>query len=194
MLTAAKALFLSGGYDAVTANAVAREAGVAVGTIYGRFGNKDGLVQAVQVVLLKQFEEAVSVCEASPEWTQTQPNHIIRVLIVSLAQLLTDHADILTPVMRHASTNPETALLGKSSYENMRLAFLRAACRAEPLIRHPDPAGTINSCFTIAYATFARTLGLGSSPEAADAASLPVLAKDLGAMCEAFLFHGQAGH
>lgn len=187
MLASATELFVAGGYEAVTASEVGRRAGVAVGTIYSRFVNKDGLVRAVQSALLAQFEQAVRDRAASPEWTKTPPPGLMATLIHTLAQLLADHAAILQPVMKHAAVDPETAMLGKSGYEQLRTAFLHAAERAWPLMHHADPAGAVDSCFKIAYATFARALGLGSSPDAADVAGLPKLAADLGAMCEAFL-------
>lgn len=188
MLACATTLFLAGGYEAVTASAVAREADVAVGTLYGRFGNKDGLVHAVQQALLLRLQEAVTELEASPEWQAARPEDLIGTLIRSLAGLLSDHADSLQPIMRQAAFDPETARLGKVGYEHLRTAFLRASERAWPLIRHPDPEDAVESCFTIAYAALARALGLGSSPDVANVEALPKLTGDLVAMCDAYLF------
>jgi len=188
MLSCATTLFLAGGYEAVTAGAVAREADVAVGTIYGRFGSKDGLVHAVQQALLGRFQDAVTGLEASPEWRKTQPEALIGALIRSLAGLLSDHADSLQPIMRQAAFDPETARLGKVGYEHLRTQFSRASERAWPLIRHADPEDAVESCFTIAYAALARALGLGSSPDAANVEALPKLTADLVAMCDAYLF------
>lgn len=187
MLASATELFLAGGYEAVTASEVARRAGVAVGTIYSRFVNKDGLVRAVEAGLLSRFEEGVRDLASSPEWTAVPPREVIATLIRTLARLLADHAPILQPVMKHAAVDPETAALGKSAHERLRTTFLHAAERAWPLMHHRDPAGAVDSCFKIAYATIARALGLGSSPDAADEAGLPKLAADVGEMCEAFL-------
>lgn len=189
MLDAATTLFLEGGYDAITANLVSQQSGVAVGTLYGRFGNKDGLVRAVQVHLLAQFETSVSALERSPALRDTRVEDLVPVLITSLLSLLAEHASMLQPIMRRAADDPETAERGRASHERLRSAFLHAAAPVLPAIRcHDDPADAMNSCFTIAYAAFARALGLGSGPDTTDISGLPKLARDLGAMCQAFLF------
>lgn len=47
MLDAAEALFAAGGSDAVTVDAVVREAHTSVGAFYGRFGDRHGLLVAM---------------------------------------------------------------------------------------------------------------------------------------------------
>src|SRR4051794_15690009 len=47
LLDAAKELFLEGGYDGVSLEAVARHAGCARQTVYNRFGSKEALFRAM---------------------------------------------------------------------------------------------------------------------------------------------------
>lgn len=61
MLDAAEALFAAGGSDAVTVEAVVREANTSVGAFYGRFGDRDGLLAAMH----DRFLESLSAVAAT---------------------------------------------------------------------------------------------------------------------------------
>jgi AcrR family transcriptional regulator len=53
LLEAAVRLLESGGYESVTTNAIAKEAGTSVGTVYDYFGNKEELL----IALLERYRE-----------------------------------------------------------------------------------------------------------------------------------------
>jgi len=188
MIAAATALFLAGGYEAVTASEVARGAGVAVGTIYGRFGNKDGLVKAVQAGLLAQIETAIDALGTSPGWPGAADGVLgVSDWIAALAALLDAHASDLQPIMQHAAIDPSTAEMGRGSYEHLYETFVAALADGREGAASVRGREACGHCFVIAYASFARALGLGTSPDAADRASLPTLTRVLGDMCEAYL-------
>ena len=57
MLDAAESLFASGGAEAVTIEAVVRQAETSVGSFYARFINRDGLLAAMHSRFLENFEK-----------------------------------------------------------------------------------------------------------------------------------------
>lgn len=59
LLDAAEAVLVADGPDAITVRAVAQQAGVAPMSVYNRFGNKDGLLDAVLVRAFTAFRVAL---------------------------------------------------------------------------------------------------------------------------------------
>jgi len=61
MLDAAEAIFAEGGENALTVEAVVKGANTSVGNFYGRFGDRDGLLQAMHERLLLRLGSAAHV-------------------------------------------------------------------------------------------------------------------------------------
>jgi len=60
MLIAAEQLLRSGGADAITVDALIARAGTSTGAFYGRFGNRDGLLEAMHERFLTGFGSQMS--------------------------------------------------------------------------------------------------------------------------------------
>ena len=58
MLDAAEVVFAEGGADALTVDAVVKRPEGSIGNFYGRFGDRDGLLQAMHGRFLERFDEA----------------------------------------------------------------------------------------------------------------------------------------
>jgi AcrR family transcriptional regulator len=68
ILDAARALALRDGPRAVGVAAIARESGAPVGTLYHRFGNRDGVLSAAWLRALVRFQErALATAAAAPD-------------------------------------------------------------------------------------------------------------------------------
>lgn len=68
MLDAALRLFIANGYDGTTIDAIAREAGVAVQTVYFKFGNKQTIIKELVDVRVAGDEEPIPTLER--EWVK----------------------------------------------------------------------------------------------------------------------------
>ena len=65
MLDAAEAVFAEGGGDALTVEAVVKGANTSIGNFYGRFGDRDGLLQAMHERFLLRIGGATHLAVAS---------------------------------------------------------------------------------------------------------------------------------
>lgn len=75
VIESAGALFVAKGYAATTVAAVARSAGVSVDTVYGLFGTKRGLLDAVMDVNVGGDDEPLQVLEReAPQQMRAEPD------------------------------------------------------------------------------------------------------------------------
>ncbi|HEX8605261.1 MAG TPA: TetR/AcrR family transcriptional regulator [Pseudoduganella sp.] len=174
-------------YDQVTLADICRRSGVSTGSLYGRVGGKDALLQVVQVRFLErlgaQFDgEAARIAACNCGLAQVVP-----AVVAGLGNLLRENAGVLRAFMLRAGVDPVIGAAGKrSALENhLRFARLLQSCRDE--IRHPCPARAVDTGLLLIYATQARFLGLDSSGRLDEAGSWSQLLDDLSDMMLAFL-------
>lgn len=114
ILTAARTLFERDGYAATTMAAIAREAGVALKTVYVAFETKSGLLRALWNLLLRGDEDDVAINDR--RWYQEvlaepDPERQIR-LGAHNARLVKERAGGIFAVIRSAATSdPDIAAL-----------------------------------------------------------------------------------
>jgi len=92
ILEAAVACFEEQGYDATTTAAIARRAGVAVGTLYGHFANKRGVLLELLDGTVRQIADHVVAGLDPLEWQRGSPRQRIRELIDAIF-----HAQTIRP-------------------------------------------------------------------------------------------------
>ncbi|WP_040262465.1 TetR/AcrR family transcriptional regulator [Pseudomonas massiliensis] len=188
LMTATREILHDGTFEHLTIAGISKRSGVSTGSIYARFKGKDELFRAVMALVLEEIDE---------EWAQ----HIERLgkqelrlqaLVPAAVGLLGDHlhrhAAMLRPFMAHAH-DEHVARRGKASFRLTSESFITLLLQAREEIHHPRPEHAVASCFTIAYAAFARFFGLGSAADAAGEGDWEALKQDLGDMCLGFLMH-----
>ena len=94
VLAAARDLSVKHGLELVTADAVAREAGVAKGTVFAHYGDMDGLLSHVLLDRLKSLR-ATAAAEAEESPTLTDPVGLLMRRIMALIEVITDSPTIL---------------------------------------------------------------------------------------------------
>jgi AcrR family transcriptional regulator len=127
ILSAARELFVAKGYGRTTMSEVARDAGVAVETVYAAFRNKPSLLRQVWYVGFRGDDDDLRLLER-PE---------MRAVLAEpdLATRLRAHADLITPVLRRVGPLL-VALRGAAATEPAAAAML-----AEVDQRRLDAAG-----------------------------------------------------
>jgi AcrR family transcriptional regulator len=106
VLAAARALIVDVGVDGLSMRKLADRAGVAVGTLYNQFGDRDGVLVAFVDAGLDSLEEQV---DASPAAT---PIETTRLLLDALDATLAAAVDVWKPVFAVIKTGPDIAGLG----------------------------------------------------------------------------------
>ncbi len=99
VLEAARRLFAERGVEAVTMEEVAREAGVAKGTVFNRFGDRAGLALALLDDHERDLQERV-VRGPPPLGPGAPPRDRLLAFLAALAELTFAHRDLLREVER----------------------------------------------------------------------------------------------
>jgi len=100
LLQVALELFVEKGFEATRANEIAQKAGVAVGTIYLHFGDKDGLLSAILMNLADEIYTRVrAVYEKHPS---TRPEELARMHIEQIIQYIEENQKIAPFVLDYA--------------------------------------------------------------------------------------------
>lgn len=187
VLDAAEELLCKKGYGSVTLNDVSLKAKVSIGSIYGRVESKDHLLRALQVRVLDRIDLEHHAMVNRIRRRELALHELVPTIVRELADYLRRHAPILSVFMERATSDPVIATTGKKRFlEQARdIELLILGRKAE--INHPQPEAAAHTCFSVAYASLARYLGLGSSRDVAGEGDWAQLVDHLGLMCLYFL-------
>ena len=164
VLAAGLELLAEGGYEAFTISDVARRAGVAVGTIYGRFGNKDALFHALQDRIL----DAIEADQAER------------------FQALAESDRTAGEVVRGA-VDPAVLARGSASSQALAGDFTAALTSRRDELGHPDPDLAADVCFRMVYDVLARRVMYGPTFESGRALDWDQVVGELATACTAYL-------
>jgi AcrR family transcriptional regulator len=99
ILDAARALVLEGGPRAASVAAIAKSSGAPAGTLYHRFGNRDGILTAAWLRALERFQSrAMAASETNTADTPTETAVAMAVAAISLARELPADARLLLTI------------------------------------------------------------------------------------------------
>jgi AcrR family transcriptional regulator len=99
ILDAARALVLTGGPRAASVAAIAKSSGAPAGTLYHRFGNRDGILTAAWLRALERFQfRAMAASETDTADTPVQTAVAMAVAAISFARELPDDARLLLTI------------------------------------------------------------------------------------------------
>ena len=99
ILDAARALVLDGGPRAASVAAIAKTSGAPAGTLYHRFGNRDGILTAAWLRALERFQSrALAADGETPGDTALETATAMAVAAVSFARELPDDARLLLTI------------------------------------------------------------------------------------------------
>jgi AcrR family transcriptional regulator len=91
ILKAAEALFSTHGFEETRAEQIAREAGVAVGTIYLHFGDKEGLLRQILLEAADELNQRVAQVYQNPP---ADPQVLARAHVETIVQYVEEHESI----------------------------------------------------------------------------------------------------
>jgi AcrR family transcriptional regulator len=93
ILCAARKLLAEQGSDALTMQAVATAAGVGKGTVFHRFGDREGLTQALIDDYMREFQDAF-LTGPPPLGPGAPPTERLEAFVVELVALQADHLEL----------------------------------------------------------------------------------------------------
>ncbi len=146
ILDAARALVLDGGPRAASVAAIAKASGAPAGTLYHRFGNRDGILTAGWLRALGRFQEralaadgdtpadtAVAMAVAAVSFARALPEDARLLLTIRPGDLLDDEPDAAfqqTLAAMNAPLTQRVAGLARQLYGNSRPRSVDAVARA----------------------------------------------------------------
>ncbi|WP_328835348.1 helix-turn-helix domain-containing protein [Streptomyces europaeiscabiei] len=160
ILRAGYALLEEGGVDALTVAAVAERAGMAVGSIYRRFGDKEGLLLAIQHAFTEKLQAEITG-RMSPERLRIlrDPAVMIAEAVGAITDTFHAHQALLRVFLllgtRHEAVRTEGS---RVSIEGNR--YFTEALRHTP-VAHPDPAAALDFAYRLVFATVAHRITQG---------------------------------
>lgn len=146
ILDAARALVLDGGPRAASVAAIAKTSGAPAGTLYHRFGNRDGILTAAWLRALERFQAramaadghtpadtAVAMAVAAVGFARALPEDARLLLTIRPGDLLDDEPDAAfrqTLAAMNAPLTERIAALARQLYGNARPRAVDAVARA----------------------------------------------------------------
>jgi AcrR family transcriptional regulator len=187
VVSAARDLLAERGYDTLTLADVVKASGVSIGSIYGRVSSKDDLLRLVQERILEEMTIREEQLLAPEQWEGMKLQQMLPPLLDQLAEHLRHYAPWLQAFMMRAAADETIGRTGRTAAIRFAGAFENLLLSKRSEIRHPDPQRAAHACFVIAYSTFTRYLGLGSSLEQAGQGDWKTLKGDVILSCACFM-------
>jgi len=155
ILRAGYALLEDGGVDALTVDAVAERAGMAVGSIYRRFGDKEGLLLAIQHAFTESLQgEITQRMSVERLGLLRDPAVAIAEAVGAITDAFHAHQRLLRVFLLLGTRNEAVRREGaRISAEGNR--FFAEALTHVP-VAHRDRAAALDFAFRLVYATTAH--------------------------------------
>jgi AcrR family transcriptional regulator len=137
LLEAADTLFVNEGFEAVTVTRIAERAGVAIGSLYQYFDNKEAiLVECIRQRMHRNLDAFAACLETCASLSF---EHAAKVLTACVAASLAHDYPLRMLFISHLSKSPETDPEIPARYERIFCTFLRARA---PTVRDEDIRAT----------------------------------------------------
>ncbi len=162
-------LLQDGGTEALTVAAVAAAAGVAVGSVYRRFGDKERLLGAIQARFTEDFRAEFRQRVADTGLTAAAPaEEIIAAAVTGVAETFRAHAPLLRVFMLLGTQNPVVLEEGSTASVQGGRTFRDTVMLAAPAVRHhADVETAIDFAWRLTYAGCAHRVIHGEHLESA---------------------------
>jgi AcrR family transcriptional regulator len=160
VLKAGEKLLAKNGYEGFTIADVSREANLSVGSVYGRFDNKDALIHEIHSRLLERLS-ADAVEDVLSRADLLDFDEVVSQAVHGMADRMHRERSILRVFMLLAPVDAHIAKAASAASRGVSRAFTAAVLshRDEITHRHPDRAADV--AFRMVYDVLARRVMYG---------------------------------
>jgi AcrR family transcriptional regulator len=173
-----------------TIQAVARRAGVSVGTVYNSFPSKEALFVAIidhaQSALDAEFDEVFHL----PDWTIEDPDELVVAAVQTIAANGLTHQQFLSAIVPRALTDPRISERGSRTVRLLGRRFEAVLLTQRDAIAHADPEAAADVCFRLVFSAIVKYVAMGADFESAHPTSWERLVGELGDLARAYLLRG----
>jgi len=186
MLDAGEAIFAEGGDGALTVEAVVKRAETSVGSFYSRFGDRDGLLQAMHERFLLRLGGAAHVAVAAAGNEKTLAG-AIEVFLSHLFTASQEYRNSARFFVLHRSADPNLRAQGIRANAVFAGIFttLMLSHRAE--IAHASPETAIDVAWRMLYAALAQQMMFDDQEVSGVPMTIPALVHEIACCLVAYL-------
>jgi AcrR family transcriptional regulator len=193
VLTAGEKLLEQKGYEGFTIAEVSRKAKVSVGSVYGRFENKDALFRAIHRRMMDRMAAIAAEQAAEAEHDAAlEFEGVMSRAVHALADGMERERALLRVFMLRGAVDPAIAKPGSEASQAVGRSFTEAVLAHRDEIGHPRPEIAVDVAFRMAYDVLARQVMYGPTFESELEISWPDLVDELIVAGLAYLRNGQA--
>jgi len=189
MLDAAEAIFAEGGDGALTVEAVVKSAETSVGSFYSRFGDRDGLLQAMHERFLLRIGGAVHVAVAAAGNEKT----LAGALDVFLSHLFTatqEYRNSARFFVLHRSADPNLRAQGIRANAIFAGIFSTLVLSHREEIAHAHPATAADVTWRMLFAALAQQMMFDDEEVSGVPMTIPALVHEITCCLAAYLTAG----
>lgn len=188
ILQAALSILGNSGAEALTTVNVSAEAGISVGTIYRRFGNKEQMLLSTQQEFLRLFMNSLAArLKAVFPQPSTHAAETIIAATKAVGETMHEFGAPLRQLLLVGLRNPAVFEDGhKAAVEGGQL-FSELLLEHREAIAHPDPEGAIDFVYRLTYAACSHRLLQGDTLESLRPRTWAEMLSELGHSNQAYL-------
>jgi AcrR family transcriptional regulator len=193
VLKAGERVLAAKGYEGFTIAEVSTRAKVSVGSVYGRFENKDALIRAIHRRMMERLTGPEEEFAAGAEDAALDLETVVARAVHALADGMDRERDLLRVFMIRGAVDPAISRPGSESSRAAGRAFQAAVLAHRGEIGHPDPELAADVAFRMLYDVLARQIMHGPTFESDRLIEWDELTDELIAALLAYLRHGRRG-
>jgi len=187
VLDASLELLEEHGFDAFTVVDVSKRAGVSVGAIYARFGNKESMLRAVHAHGMERMLEQHTAVARAAEAETGDLRETVLDAVAMVAAVFQGNEGLLRAFMRLGAVDEVVSERGSTSSKDLARRFKEKLLAHRAELAHPHPEIAVDVAYRMAYCTFARRVMDGPAYESDLVVSWGDLVAEVGAACTAYL-------
>jgi len=171
ILDAAESLIRERGFDSMTIAEVVSRSGSSVGSLYARFRNKRGLLQAVQVRYHARVESAIAAEFSGDRPRDECLDDAVRRIVRVLCDYLLGEPELFRAFILQAVFDARVRAQGERANSQRRDRVVEAILANRAEIGHPDPELAARWVYTMCMAILRERMIFGEGAELSGAVS-----------------------
>jgi AcrR family transcriptional regulator len=190
VLKAGERVLADKGYEGFTVGEVSRRAKVSVGSVYGRFDNKDALIRAIHLRMMERLTGPEEELAATAGEAADDLETVVSRGVHALADSMHRERKLLRVFMVRGAVDPVISGPGSEASRATARAFKTAVLARRDEIGHRDPELAADIAFRMAYDVLARQVMHGPTFESDRMVAWDDLVDELIDAALAYLRHG----
>jgi AcrR family transcriptional regulator len=186
MLDAADALFAEGGDEALTVEAVVERSSTSVGSFYARFGDRNGLLEAMHERFLERLATGGQIAIQAAA-RQKKLVGALEVLITHIFAIVREYRNSARFFVMHRSTDVKMRAQGIQANAFFARMFTDLVLRYQNEIAHAKPANAADVAWRMTFAMFAQQVMFENQEVSGAAISDKALVRELARCLTAYL-------